>query len=564
MNKKYYIDAYESLIRPVEKGSDLTTGRIQVSGEIALFKNDIAQIEGFLRLLWGEAFYTDGRQNERFKALCSGILAGVDKSASTYWGDIPDFGQLFVEMVSLSVFLIESKTDFWDVLKDCQKEQIASYMNQITTANIPQNNWQFFKVMVHVAFYQLESPYFSKEALESGLRIVNGYYLDEGFYADGANNSKDYYISWGFHYYGLLFNRYMKRYDEAMCAEFVRRTKRYLPAYLAHFDGDGVAVPFGRSLSYRFAQAALLSVVVLTKEIEISSALVGGLLGGHLRYWLSLEIFKSDGTLAVGYGYPNMHMAENYNSAGSNYWAFKFFALLSAKETDAVFGGQTEKLSLERQSFATGNFIAQRTSDAAFFYPVNNSATTFGYKDKYNKFVYNSKFAFSISKGLNHLEEGAFDNTLAIKDPDTGLFLTKMSESTFDVLADCLTFTWSPKSTIQVTTTIIPEGNVHRRVHRITTSETIEVFDMGFANDVTTVKREGVDKTETQVVITTPTGKTWSEGVLGYDEVIHIQTTPHTHLLFKVAVMTGVKAVLDPGVHVLESLHGCVYERGNV
>ena len=41
----------------------------------------------------------------------------------------------------------------------------------------------------------------------------------------------------------------------------------------------------------------------------------------HLRSWSNNpDIFRSDGTLNIGYGYDNMNMTENYNAPGSPYW----------------------------------------------------------------------------------------------------------------------------------------------------------------------------------------------------------------------------------------------------
>lgn len=563
MTKNRYLHNYYNFVNPFIRNNDLETGRVNVSGEVAHFGEEIAKIEGFLRLLWAEAFNFDGRNRQDypyFQNLCKGILTGCDKTSKYYWGEIPDYGQLFVEMVALSVFLIESKSDFWDTLTCDQKENITSYMNQITDAEIPLNNWQFFKVMVQVAFYKLESSYFSESALADALNVVHSYYRDEGFYTDGDNNSKDYYISWAFHYYGLLYDRYMSEFDPKNANLFIQRTNDYLPAYLAHFDSDGIAVAYGRSLAYRFAQAALLSMIALTDKISIDTNLLGNLLAGHLDYWNRQDIKKNDGTLAVGYAYPNILMAENYNSSGSSYWAFKFFAILGCPPEHGVFAPSSAFLETGRQHFVAGNFISERTDDQTFFYPVNNTAGTTGYKDKYHKFVYSTKFAFSVSKGVLQLNEGAFDNTLAIYDPDTHTFLTKLSEETYEVFNDRLCFTWLPKKGVKVKTTVIPEGNRHRRIHEISTDVPLEIFDMGFSNDALKNKDVTVTRVDKEVTIQTSYGEIGSVGIEGYDEAFEIHTVPSTHLLFKKAVMTGLKAKIEAGVHSFESAHYAFYK----
>ena len=49
----------------------------------------------------------------------------------------------------------------------------------------------------------------------------------------------------------------------------------------------------------------------------------------HLRWWAKLPITDRSGVLTVGFGYANLLMSENYNSAGSPYWAFKAFLPLA-------------------------------------------------------------------------------------------------------------------------------------------------------------------------------------------------------------------------------------------
>jgi len=562
MEKFKYQQIYQQLVMPVYQNNDLTTGCTKnLTGEVAHFGERVANIEGFSRLLWGEAFNDDGRKSQLFKDICRGILAGVDPDSTFYWGKVSDYGQQFVEMVALSVFLIESKVDFWDKLTTYEQENITTYLNQIVEGKVWLNNWQFFKVMVQVAFYKLEVACFSEKHLFDTLKVVHSFYLDEGIYTDGKNNSKDYYMSFCFHFYGLLYDRYMSDFDGKNSGIFRERMQAYLPAYLALFDNDGVAIPYGRSLSYRFAQGALLSMIALSGKIQVDDAILAHLLEGHITYWLKQEIFKTDRTLSIGYAYPNMIMAESYNSSGSPYWAFKFFALLACSSNNKIFGVEKEKLPLGRQHFQVGNFIADRTLDQAFFYPVNNTSGQFAFKDKYNKFVYSTKFGFSISKGIMSIDEGVFDNTLAIKDLDTSLFLTKTKETTFEILSDRLVFCWSPRKAIKIKTTIIPKGNSHLRIHEIETEVPIEIFDIGFANDALDLQLVQISEVTNKIHLKTPYGKTGSENISGYEEVFSQPTIPNTHLLFKRAIISGLKASLSPGSYVFESSHYAYYQQ---
>ena len=59
-----------------------------------------------------------------------------------------------------------------------------------------------------------------------------------------------------------------------------------------------------------------------------------------MQSWFREAIFTENGILNVGYAYPNLNMAENYNAAGSPYWAFKAFLLL-AVDRQHSFGKPT-------------------------------------------------------------------------------------------------------------------------------------------------------------------------------------------------------------------------------
>lgn len=96
-----------------------------------------------------------------------------------------------------------------------------------------------------------------------------------------------------------------------------------------YFDSDGAFIPFGRSLTYRFAMGAFYATFAYADLCDDSDDIssheaVKGMLLRHLRWWSknSKDISWQDGT-NVGYMYPNMYMSEDYNSPQLPYWALK-------------------------------------------------------------------------------------------------------------------------------------------------------------------------------------------------------------------------------------------------
>ena len=82
----------------------------------------------------------------------------------------------------------------------------------------------------------------------------------------------------------------------------------------------GPGIPYGRSMIYRFAIISTFSAFALA-DVEPPAPLTWGHLKGivlrHLRSWSgNREIFRSDGTLNIGYYYDQINMTENYNAPG--------------------------------------------------------------------------------------------------------------------------------------------------------------------------------------------------------------------------------------------------------
>ena len=83
----------------------------------------------------------------------------------------------------------------------------------------------------------------------------------------------------------------------------------------------GRAIPFGRSMIYRFAVVSFWGALAYA-DVELPAPLTWGVVKGivlrHFRWWQTQpDIWSPSGTLTIGYSYPNMYMAESYNSPGS-------------------------------------------------------------------------------------------------------------------------------------------------------------------------------------------------------------------------------------------------------
>src|SRR5699024_2206015 len=149
---------------------------------------------------------------------------------------------------------------------------------------------------------------------------------------------------------------------------------------------------------------------------------VKGIILRHLRWWMKQPIFSSDGLLTIGYGYPNLIMAEGYNGPCSPYWAMKAFLPLAIPEEHAFWQAKEQPLP------KLGNMVVQkhpnmiicRDNDQNHVYALTsgqdiNLGIPHG-AAKYAKFAYSNRFGFSVSKGKTTLGHGAFDSMLSFSE----------------------------------------------------------------------------------------------------------------------------------------------------
>ena len=193
----------------------------------------------------------------------------------------------------------------------------------------------------------------------------------------------------------------------------------------------GAAIPFGRSLTYRYAFAAFWAAVAFA-DVPLPAPLdhpgvVKGLLLRHLRWWARQpDIFNTDGTHSIGFTYPNMYLSENYNSPQSVYWCLKSFIVLHLPENHAFWAAPELPHPLSQSPGPHGTLSAVAplwpprhilcNLPEHHFMLSAGQATKKDHKGreaKYGKFAYSSAFAFSVPSGPL-LGQLAPDSTLSL------------------------------------------------------------------------------------------------------------------------------------------------------
>lgn len=388
------------LLEPVKGRFTEGNAGLHLGGFAAHYGERSARMEAFSRMLWGLApLWSQGGGLEYLPQFREGLVNGADPEHPAYWGPVADCDQKIVEMAAIATTLMLCGERL--ALSEREARNLHAWLSGVEGKVLPQNNWLFFRVLVQAAFRRMGWSWNQKQ-LEEDLAKLDGWYLGEGWYCDGQPSQVDYYIPFGMHYYGLIYARFMEMEDPARARLFQKRAARFAQDYLYWFEDGGRAVPFGRSLTYRFGQCAFFSTLAFAGVEALPWGVVKSRVLGNLRDWFAQPIFSSDGLLTVGYGYPNLCVGENYNAPGSPYWALKAFLCLALPEEHPFWRAEEEIPALEPlRSLPKARMLIARSGGQVQLFPAGQSCVCqLGQVGpKYEKLVYSSRFGFSVPVG---------------------------------------------------------------------------------------------------------------------------------------------------------------------
>lgn len=471
----------KNLVAPLEPFRSEGGARISLGGHATVYSRDGAEMEGFSRPLWGLIPLAAGGFDVDWSAINNGLANGTDPTEVDYWGGpLGDRDQRFVEMAAIGFGLLASPPGFADLPQD-KIDGLVAYLNEINLHAMPPNNWHFFRVLVNCGFQKHGLPV-NKVALQESLDAVESFYLADGWYADGQRPQRDWYVPFGMQYYGLIYARHMKDVDPERCESFMQRARDFATDHALWFGPDGAAIPFGRSMTYRFAQASFWSALVYAGVEALPWGQIKGYWFSHLRWWADKPIFDRDGVLSVGYGYSNLTMAEPYNSPGSPYWGMKAFLPL-ALPVDHPFW-QAEEVPIDPTPISRvqphAMMILNRDASHAWALSGGQQCTFFAKcAEKYGKFAYSSTFGFS-AENTHDLNFASVDSALALSD-DGQHFRVREEIESADVSEEGILTVWKPYQDVEVATWLAPMGRWHLRVHRISTPRGLDTLEGGFS-----------------------------------------------------------------------------------
>jgi hypothetical protein len=230
----------------------------------------------------------------------------------------------------------------------------------------------------------------------------------------------------------------------------------------------------------------------------LTRGVVKGLLLRNLRWWTTQkDMLTPQGTLTIGYSYPNQFLSENYNSPGSPYWFMLSFVALACPEEHPFWRAEEEPYPQMDQLvgdvvvFKEPKHILCNKAGHTFLlssgqqchYPMRAA------ESKYGKFAYSSAFGYSVPTGGYFVNAISGDSMLALSDDEGETW--KVRRVALNVRIEdreglpVLVSEWKPWRDVLVETTLVPPSDEypswHLRVHRIQTARALMLSEGGFA-----------------------------------------------------------------------------------
>jgi hypothetical protein len=467
--------------------------RFTLGVNIAHHGDTAADLEGYARPLWGLApLAAGGGDFAHWDLWARGLAAGTDPAHPEYWGDIGGMDQRQVETAAIGFALALAPDRLWDPLSGKERDRVGSWLADSLARATPANNWNFFPVMVSLGLDRVGYAH-DRDARHARLDLLETFALGDGWYSDGATEARDYYVPWAMHFYGLLYSALAGGQDPVRAARFRQRAGEFALDFRHWFADDGAAVPFGRSLTYRFAQGSFWGALPYAGVDALPPGEVKGLLLRHLRWWQARKARTTspEGLLTIGYGYPQPQVAEQYNGPGSPYWAMKAFLPLALPQEHAFWAADEQPpADLPGTSVQphAGAVLMRSGGDVTMLSGRQHNTWARGGSAKYGKFAYSTRFGFSLPGGELGLPHGAFDSMLAVSDDPAGaepvhFRVRERNEDPVLTGDGTVRSTWHPWSDVEITTWLTPAAPWHLRTHRIRTARALHTVEGGFAVD---------------------------------------------------------------------------------
>lgn len=475
------VAAMGRLLAPLDAYRSPGCARVQLSPTGAIFDHGAAELEGFARPLWAlAAASAGGDATIDWHPYRMGLDNGTNPEHPEYWGDVGEVDQRLVELAAIGFALFAATDDIWTPLSSEAKGRVRAYLLAATKRRFSPNNWLFFRLMIDAGLRATgDGP--PPDSGDLNRAALDRMYLGDGWYRDGDGNRVDHYVGFAFHTYGLLLSRFAPDTDQG---DHLTRARAFAPQFAQWFDDHGRGLPFGRSMTYRFAMSTFFGVYALCDPDPVLPwGVLKDIVLCNLRWWADQPIADRDGVLSVGYGYANPHMAEDYNSPGSPYWAMKAFLVLAMPQDHPFWLADEEPLPRPQtpQVQKGPGFLLRHSGDDVTVLSAGQDAPMFRHgAEKYSKFTYSTAAPPCVEARDAQFETAALDGSMAVDVADRPWKIRQNSRC-LALDRQGLRGQWLPYDDVIIDSWLWFAGAGHVRVHRIRSAIALQFIEGGFA-----------------------------------------------------------------------------------
>lgn len=440
---------------------------------------NISWFEMFARSTYGIIAYTSAVGDNVFVRKFNEVIhKAIRDERYNKWqeGD-----QKAVELIPLITLMLVHKKLTWDTYSVEQQQALLKFFGGINRIGIGRDNWQFFRIVVTRGINELGGNEDEQNVIDSW-KIVDECYCGVGWYQDGKNGAKDYYVAFGYHFYSLLY-RYLFPDDER--SEIIKeRALLFAKDYQYMFDAEGRMIAYGRSMIYRFASLSFWSMLLCNHILdEEGTAQAIQIVDKGLEWWKQQRLTDENGLLNLGFTYRNEYICEDYNSAGSPYWVLKVFAFMLDKERLQGLQIQESEQSVHKEIKKIANGDAFVVTNEKWNTLFINSYKGVGYvpnnASKYMRFAYNSATGFNLSKHASVNLPLPDDNSLVF---DIARIMHQREANIYyKVHENYQEFEWQCEGLIKVRSFVVPQSDGYIRVHIIKSKIDTDCWETGFA-----------------------------------------------------------------------------------
>ncbi|MFI6688596.1 DUF2264 domain-containing protein [Streptomyces sp. NPDC050485] len=295
--------------------------------------------------------------------------AELTSAAPDAWPLATHVRQAVVESASVALGLRLTRPWLWDKLDDRTRQRAVDWLLPALGPSPVDNNWWLFGLTV-AGFLQDAGIETDRAAatIQRALERIDQWYLGDGWYSDGPNRSFDHYNAWALHFYPVLHAHLGG--DQELLDRYGPRLHAQLDAHTRLFGADGAPLPYGRSLTYRFAAAAAPWLGALTGHTPLTPGATRRLASGTLKYFLDRPADRGatdpDGLLTLGWHGPYPPVIQHYSGPASPYWAAKGYLGLLLPPDHPAWTAVEEPLPVETEDAAVTlgppNMLIQSTA----------------------------------------------------------------------------------------------------------------------------------------------------------------------------------------------------------